>query len=222
MQGLTSRENEIFKMLLSGFVPKVIANSLNISYETVLYHQKKLYSKLEVHSINELLSKYSPDLFVFKFNEKTTVPNPVVINFIDDGPQGTGRQFIIDRDLFFYNGEWRKSPYRLNKKERITAGDLYDISCTFISDTDFGYLEAGFFDALAGGKEGNYWTLLSDYLNIFNRIKAGIEYSASLSLNITKTATCGADIANRFLLIAGPKTEKNPTLTFTNLEITKH
>ena len=270
---LTPRETQIFNMLLNGSVPKEIAGLLSISYETVLYHQKKLYRKLEVHSINELFNKYSPDSsdsahpagaaqgtlprkeikagtlkkglflkiavfaavvlcfefslpYIYNLREKISVPNPVVIAFTDDGPQREGEargwQFIIDRGLFFYHGEWRKSPYRFNKNERITAGDSYDVSCTFTSDVDIGYLEAGFFDSLTGGKDGYYWTLLSGRPKILSDIKAGVEYNVSLNLSITKTASCDADIANRFILIAGPKTENIPTLTFTKFEITKH
>jgi DNA-binding CsgD family transcriptional regulator len=60
-ESLTGREQEVLNMLLDGAVPKEIALSLNISYDTVLAHQKSLYRKLDVHSINELMGKYSPD-----------------------------------------------------------------------------------------------------------------------------------------------------------------
>jgi len=56
---LTLREQEIFDLLLAGSIPKDIAQALNIGYNTVLSYQKTLYSKLGVHSINELLTKYS-------------------------------------------------------------------------------------------------------------------------------------------------------------------
>ncbi|MDR0301759.1 MAG: helix-turn-helix transcriptional regulator [Treponema sp.] len=65
-ESLTGREQEVLNMLLDGAVPKEIAFSLNISYDTVLTHQKSLYRKLEVHSINELIGKYPPDNFVVK------------------------------------------------------------------------------------------------------------------------------------------------------------
>ncbi|MCL2270848.1 MAG: LuxR family transcriptional regulator [Treponema sp.] len=58
---LTAREQEVFDLLLTGVIPKEIASSLNISYATVLDHQKNLYRKLEVHNINELLVKYSTE-----------------------------------------------------------------------------------------------------------------------------------------------------------------
>jgi DNA-binding CsgD family transcriptional regulator len=56
---LTPREQEIFAMLLSGAAPKEIAHTLKISYDTVLYHQKKLYRKLGIQSRAELFARYS-------------------------------------------------------------------------------------------------------------------------------------------------------------------
>jgi len=58
---LTEREQEIFKQLLAGATPKEIAYELNIAYGTFLTHQGNLYRKLDVHTINELLTKYSSD-----------------------------------------------------------------------------------------------------------------------------------------------------------------
>jgi len=57
---LTPREQEIFNMLLGGETPKEIAFKLNISYDTVIAHQKSMYRKLDVHNINELLVKFRP------------------------------------------------------------------------------------------------------------------------------------------------------------------
>ena len=56
---LTPREQEIFTMLLGGTPPKEIAYTLKISYETVHFHQKNLYRKLGIQSIQELFAKYS-------------------------------------------------------------------------------------------------------------------------------------------------------------------
>lgn len=58
MQNLTRREKEIFDLLLGGLVPKEIAGKLKISYGSVVSHQKRLYRKLDVHSIKELFEKY--------------------------------------------------------------------------------------------------------------------------------------------------------------------
>jgi DNA-binding CsgD family transcriptional regulator len=55
---LTSREQEIMKLLLTGSSPKEIAGSLNISRDTVLAHKKNLYRKLDVQSIQELFAKF--------------------------------------------------------------------------------------------------------------------------------------------------------------------
>ena len=56
---LTPREQEIFTLLLKGTSPKEIGYTLKISYETVHHHQKNLYRKLGIQSIQELFAKYS-------------------------------------------------------------------------------------------------------------------------------------------------------------------
>jgi len=58
---LTEREQEIFKKLLAGATPKEIAYDLKIAYGTFLTHQGNIYRKLDVHTINELLTKYSSE-----------------------------------------------------------------------------------------------------------------------------------------------------------------
>jgi len=57
---LTPRQQKILEMLLNGTQPKEIAFNLHISYNTFLTHQKRLYRKLGVHSIYELMAKYAP------------------------------------------------------------------------------------------------------------------------------------------------------------------
>jgi len=60
---LTARQQEIFDMLIKGISPKEIAYKLGITYNAVLFHQKKIYNKLGVHSVHDLVVKYfSPDL----------------------------------------------------------------------------------------------------------------------------------------------------------------
>jgi DNA-binding CsgD family transcriptional regulator len=59
LENLSSREREIFDLLLEGISPKEIANRLNVSYSTVDFHRTRLYGKLGVHSIQELFAKYS-------------------------------------------------------------------------------------------------------------------------------------------------------------------
>jgi DNA-binding CsgD family transcriptional regulator len=58
---MTSREREIFDLFLIGLPPKEIAGRLNISPATVDFHRTKIYRELGVHSIQELLAKYSPN-----------------------------------------------------------------------------------------------------------------------------------------------------------------
>jgi len=58
---LTRREKEILDLLLGGSCSKDISKTLGISNDTVLSHQKSLYRKLSVHSINELLEKHQPN-----------------------------------------------------------------------------------------------------------------------------------------------------------------
>jgi len=55
---LTSREEEIFTMLLTGRAPKEIAYTLKISPYTVNFHQKNLYRKLGIQSRAELFARY--------------------------------------------------------------------------------------------------------------------------------------------------------------------
>ena len=55
---LTSREQEVFTMLLTGMASKEIAYTLKISYPTVNFHITNLYRKLGIRSRAELFAKY--------------------------------------------------------------------------------------------------------------------------------------------------------------------
>jgi DNA-binding CsgD family transcriptional regulator len=70
LETLTPREREVFDLLLEGDSFKEIGYKLKISYNTVMGHQRNMYRKLSVNSVNELLTKYS------KTNE--TVLSPLV------------------------------------------------------------------------------------------------------------------------------------------------
>lgn len=48
---LTLREQDVFNLLLMGNAPKEIVKALDISYNTILAHQKSIYRKLGVHTI---------------------------------------------------------------------------------------------------------------------------------------------------------------------------
>lgn len=55
--GLSDREREILHFLVDGLSYKMIADRLAISYNTVNSHIKKIYDKLQVHSVSEAVSK---------------------------------------------------------------------------------------------------------------------------------------------------------------------
>ncbi|WP_302962338.1 helix-turn-helix transcriptional regulator [uncultured Adlercreutzia sp.] len=54
--GLTERETEIVFLIAQGFTQSYVAQSLLISHNTVRSHMKHIYTKLDIHSKNELLS----------------------------------------------------------------------------------------------------------------------------------------------------------------------
>jgi DNA-binding NarL/FixJ family response regulator len=57
LYGLSERETEILQQLVDGKSYKMVAEQLNISYHTVNSHIKKIYEKLQVHSVGEAVSK---------------------------------------------------------------------------------------------------------------------------------------------------------------------
>lgn len=54
---LTKREKEVLACVVNGLSYKMVADNLSISYETVRTHIKKIYEKLHVASISEVVSK---------------------------------------------------------------------------------------------------------------------------------------------------------------------
>ncbi|MBL7783259.1 MAG: response regulator transcription factor [Saprospiraceae bacterium] len=54
---LTAREMEVLKTLSRGFSYKMVAAEMNISIETVRTYVKRIYEKLQVHSVSEAISK---------------------------------------------------------------------------------------------------------------------------------------------------------------------
>ncbi|WP_439490273.1 response regulator [Algoriphagus sp.] len=54
---LTPREKEVLTALVNGLSYKMIAFELEISYETVRSHMKKIYEKLHVASLTEVVAK---------------------------------------------------------------------------------------------------------------------------------------------------------------------
>src|SRR5215212_7407392 len=54
---LTPREKEVLSCLVNGLSYKMIGSELNIGYETVRSHVKKIYEKLHVASLTEMVAK---------------------------------------------------------------------------------------------------------------------------------------------------------------------
>lgn len=54
---LTAKETEVLKKLSQGLSYKMVADEMGISYFTVNNHVKKIYEKLQVHSLAEALAK---------------------------------------------------------------------------------------------------------------------------------------------------------------------
>ena len=52
---LTAKEKDIFDLYLQGLVPKEVTNRLNITENTLKYHNKNIYGKLGIKSRKELL-----------------------------------------------------------------------------------------------------------------------------------------------------------------------
>jgi len=55
---LTRREQEILELLCRGFANKEIAETLSISFETVRWHNRRIYHKLHVRSRSEAAAKF--------------------------------------------------------------------------------------------------------------------------------------------------------------------
>ncbi len=54
---LSNREKEVLSLLVNGKSYKMIANDLEITYDTVRAHMKKIYEKLHVSSMTEAVAK---------------------------------------------------------------------------------------------------------------------------------------------------------------------
>jgi DNA-binding NarL/FixJ family response regulator len=59
---LTSREEEILRLLAQGLTTRKVAQALYISYATVRCHQKNLYKKLQVHSLVEAVAVFRGEM----------------------------------------------------------------------------------------------------------------------------------------------------------------
>lgn len=55
--GLSEREKEVLGLLVTGLSYKLIADKMNLSYNTINSHIKRIYEKLHVHSVSEAVAK---------------------------------------------------------------------------------------------------------------------------------------------------------------------
>jgi len=123
---LTSREKNVYDLLVKGSAAKEIADNLNISYNTVLAHQKSLYRKLGVHSINELLSRYAAgipdsvnDVQPVSVRPKLKLPPPKILI-----PAGLiAAALIIILLVFLFSPEDKGTPASFLRWR--VAGDTY-------------------------------------------------------------------------------------------------
>jgi len=108
----------------------------------------------------------------------------------------------------------------IENNARITAGDIYTLSYSFVSDVDIDILYVFFFDRT--DEEQQYNVRLSSDSHIKNSINANIEYTGYVTVIATKTASSTDPDANLLVINALPYTGNQPTLTFSIFEIVKN
>ncbi len=67
LDNLTVKENEVLQYLSSGLSYKMVADKMGISYFTVNNHVKKIYEKLQVHSLGEAVALLNKQKKLFSF-----------------------------------------------------------------------------------------------------------------------------------------------------------
>lgn len=208
-ENLSSREKDIFNLLLEGNSAIKIANKLNITYSTVDFHRVKLYRKLNVSSIQELFINYgrdagNPENAVSKKKQSISLASaekPFITHFIDNKPWG-----------WHY---YMNPPMNFGKK--ITKGDIYNFSFKFTSNIDFDLFLVHLLDQ---NKGKNGFSFIFSHI-VLSNIKAYTEYSSSVVMVPEKIASSKKQMANYFKLDAAHYTPSQPTLTFTQFDLIK-
>jgi DNA-binding CsgD family transcriptional regulator len=59
---LTTREKEVLTLIIENYTTDSIAKELAITFETARSHRKKIYKKLEVNSLVDLMNFYHTTL----------------------------------------------------------------------------------------------------------------------------------------------------------------
>jgi len=101
-------------------------------------------------------------------------------------------------------------------EEKITAGDIYTVSITFMSNVDLEALTIALQDMITEEKQTE---VLFPHYKVLSDIKANTEYSLHISLIAEKTASSTEPRANNFTLDVWPHTASQPILTFTRFDI---
>lgn len=219
-ENLSPREQEILSLLVAGTSPKEIGYTLNISYDTVKFHQKNLYEKLGVNSLRELLGKYLP-ANAEDVKEKLVLkplPCPFSIALNENPPWGWVYSF--EPDVFSYNGEWHPSPFKLGKGNRLVEGDVWYITCFFTVNVDLDYLLVCFSDASI--EEDYFYTELSGLYKLRNvSLKANTRYNLSTKILISQTASGATPLENKLNISVGGISSEPPLLTFHKFEVVK-
>jgi len=243
---LTSREQDIFNLLLEGISPKEIGHKLNISYHTVDFHRTKIYGKLGVKNIRELLSKYGQQSISgiaepavtprYKSGKRIkllvlapililAVSTALVIIFLLKSSVSqtfTEKPFTVilgDNEPWGYHFKFHPSAF---DDKIITAGINYTITYSFTSNVDIDLLYLNFIDQTV--EADNFWTLLSSTAHFKSKIKANIEYNGSLTIIPFKTANSKEPNANQLNIETKGYVpdQPQPIITFTKFEITKN
>ena len=199
---LTEREYQIMEMLINGMSLKEISFSMNITYKTVDFHRNNLYQKLNINSIHELLAQNLAGKLPSK---KISAENPMTVNLQDEGPHGW--EFKYNSIPLFY-------------ENKIEAGDIFNMECTFTSDVNLSMLMVTLADNTVI-KDG-YWTALSNFSLLKRSIKPNIEYNSKVTITAITSASSTKPGSNVLVIQTPTGTIEQPTLIFTMLKILKN
>ena len=56
---LSKRETEVLHLIVQGLSSKQIAEQMQVQHETIRTYRKRIYAKLQVHSLVELMHLYN-------------------------------------------------------------------------------------------------------------------------------------------------------------------
>jgi len=111
-------------------------------------------------------------------------------------------------------------PASLFNGTKITTGDVYTLTFTFKSNVAIDKLQVFLVDNCEA--TGWDWKPLSGYAQIQTNIAANTEYSGSVTLTATGTATNATPEANKLVFTTDTGTTSAPTLTFTTFSPAKN